>query len=186
MEHENELIEILKQNRFLMNILDDVSTLDLPNWYLAAGGIFQNVWNALDGKPAGYGLHDIDLVFFDAEHVDQKFDETLEKKLAAKFQLEFDVHNEAGMHLKNGRSQPYESCEDAIANWIATAHCVGITGTSSAIKVYAPYGLADIFSKTVRPTYSPEISRQKYEEKAAKWQARFDGLTIIPFQSAAE
>jgi hypothetical protein len=58
---------------------------------------------------------------------------------------------------------------------------VGITGTSSDVKVFAPYGLEDIFTKTVRPTYVAEISQEKYEKKAEKWQTRFDGLTIIPF-----
>ena len=50
------IISIIKQNRDLMAILDYIETLNLPNFYIAAGSIFQTVWNYYDNKPLNYGI----------------------------------------------------------------------------------------------------------------------------------
>ena len=44
-EQTHILIEIMKQNKELMDILDYVESLKLPNFYIAAGVVFQTVWN---------------------------------------------------------------------------------------------------------------------------------------------
>ncbi|WP_299521214.1 nucleotidyltransferase family protein [uncultured Serinicoccus sp.] len=41
--------------------------LGLREWWLTAGAVFQNVWNAIEGRPAGYGINDYDVFYFDAE-----------------------------------------------------------------------------------------------------------------------
>ena len=97
---------------------------------------------------------------------------------------EFDVHNEARMHLwkkenENKDINQYKNSEDAIDQWIATVHSIGITKENDNIKVYAPYGLSDIFSKTIRPIKHKANSKELYDKKAESWQKRFDNLNII-------
>ncbi len=48
MDRKNDFLKILKKNSELMFILDEVSVLNLPNYYLAAGSVFQTVWNYSD------------------------------------------------------------------------------------------------------------------------------------------
>lgn len=186
MKNEEKFIALLKENQELMQILDSVAQLQLKNWYLAAGCIFQTVWNIMDEKPAMTGVHDIDLIYFDAEmslEAAKNKDKLLEKNLSEKFPYLFDVHNEAFMHLWHGGSKvPYQDSENAIERWIATVHAVGITGNSKEIKLFAPYGLEDIFTKTIRPILQMDNHQALYEAKVAKWQARFNDLRVLDWQ----
>ena len=96
----------------------------------------------------------------------------------------FDVHNEARMHLwkkenENKNVDQYINSEDAIGKWIATVHAIGITKKNNSIKVYAPYGLSDIFSKTIRPIKHSANSKELYDKKVDSWSKRFKDLTII-------
>ena len=65
MNREKELLDILTKNSDLMMILDEISELKLSNWYVAAGSVFQSVWNYLDKNDLMTNVHDIDLVYFD-------------------------------------------------------------------------------------------------------------------------
>ena len=75
--------------------------------------------------------------------------------------------------------EPYKSSEDAIDKWIATVHAIGITKDNDEIKIYAPYGLSDIFSKTIRPIKHEYNTKDIYDKKANSWQERFENLNII-------
>lgn len=56
---------------------------------------------------------------------------------------------------------------------------MGITKINENIKVYAPYGLSDIFSKTIRPIKHKANSKELYDKKVASWKTRFNNLNII-------
>lgn len=190
LNEQNEIfVSILKQNTDLMIILDYISKLKLPNFYIAAGSIFQTIWNYYDDKPLNYGIKDIDIIYYDSNNISKKTEKQLENKIISHFQkinlnYEFDVHNEARMHLwkkenENKNIDQYKNSEDAINQWIATVHAIGITKENDEIKVYAPYGLSDIFSRTIRPIKHKANSKDLYDKKAASWNQRFDNLTII-------
>ena len=88
------------------------------------------------------------------------------------------------MHLwkkdnENKSIDQYKNSEDAIDQWIATVHAIGITMKNNEIKVYAPYGLSDIFSKTIRPIKHKANSKELYDKKVASWKSRFENLNII-------
>ncbi|KKW72705.1 hypothetical protein VN96_1158 [Lactococcus cremoris] len=183
MNREKELLDILTKNSDLMMILDEISELKLSNWYVAAGSVFQSVWNYLDKNDLMTNVHDIDLVYFDDQisFIDSvSNDKQLEKSLSEKFPYRFDVHNEVYMHLwQNSKKIPYENTENAIERWIATVHAIGISGNSDQFTIFAPYGLDDIFTKTIRPIYHKDNNQELYENKVAKWQERFSDLNII-------
>lgn len=46
-------------------ILDRMPHLGLSEWWLTAGAVFQNVWNAVEGHAPGYGIKDYDVFYFD-------------------------------------------------------------------------------------------------------------------------
>lgn len=184
------LICILEKNKELMEMLDYISKLNLPNFYIAAGSVFQTIWNYYDGKDLNFGIKDIDVIYFNNN------DLSVEKDLeyyniindyakSKKINYEIDVSNEARMHLwkmehgQGEKSEPYKNSEDAISKWIATVHAIGITKENNQIKVYAPYGLSDIFSKTIRPIKHNANSKELYDKKVASWNERFNDLTII-------
>lgn len=189
-DDQNELfISILKKNDDLMCILDYIYDLELPNFYIAAGSVFQTIWNYYDGVSLTHGIRDIDIVYYDSDNLSKSDEQELEDKIVAHFNevglsYEFDVHNEARMHLwkkenENKNIDQYLNSEDAIDKWIATVHAIGVTKIDGAIKVYAPYGLSDIFSRTIRPIKHKYNSKELYDKKVNSWSSRFDNLNII-------
>ncbi|MCI8617081.1 MAG: nucleotidyltransferase family protein [Clostridia bacterium] len=189
-KEQNEIIiSILKRNKELMSILTYVEKLKLPNFYISAGSIFQTVWNYYDNKPLNYGIKDIDIIYFNKKDLSVDTDLMYYRKVKAfadkqKYNYEIDVSNEARMHIMhkekyNNIIEPYISSEDAINKWIATVHSIGITKTNDEIKIYAPYGLSDIFSRTIRPIKHKDNSKELYDKKVNSWKERFDNLNII-------
>lgn len=188
-EQNETFIKIIKQNSDLVTILDYIYELKLPNFYIAAGSVFQTIWNYYDNKPLNFGIKDIDIIYYDpinlSKESEQKLEKTIEDYLKkAGLNYELDIHNEARMHLwkkdnENKNIDQYKNSEDAINQWIATVHAIGITKENNEIKVYAPYGLSDIFSKTIRPIKHKNNSKELYNKKVASWQKRFENLNIV-------
>lgn len=188
-EQNEKFISILKENKDLITILDYICELNLPNFYIAAGSIFQTIWNYYDQKPLNFGIKDIDIIYYDPNNLSKEYEKKLENKIIEHFKAlnlnyEFDVHNEARMHLwkkenENKDINQYKNSEDAIDQWIATVQSIGITKENDNIKVYAPYGLSDIFSRTIRPIKHKANSKELYDKKVESWQKRFDNLNII-------
>ncbi|MCI8362185.1 MAG: nucleotidyltransferase family protein [Clostridia bacterium] len=166
-----------------MLILDYIESLNLPNFYIAAGAVFQTIWNYYDNKPLNYNIKDIDIIYYDSNNLSKEHEKKLEYSISQYFRdmnYEFDVHNEARMHLwKKENIDQYKNSEDAINQWIATVHAIGITKKNNNIEIYAPYGLSDIFSRTVRPIKHKANSEELYNKKVTTWGKRFDNLNII-------
>lgn len=188
-EQNETFIKIIKQNSDLVTILDYIYELKLPNFYIAAGSVFQTIWNYYDNKPLNFGIKDIDIIYYDPINLSKESEQKLEKTIEDHFKkvglnYELDIHNEARMHLwkkdnENKNIDQYKNSEDAIDQWIATVHAIGITKENNEIKVYAPYGLSDIFSKTIRPIKHKNNSKELYNKKVASWQKRFENLNIV-------
>jgi len=65
------------------------------------------------------------------------------------------------------------------ASQLTTVHAIGITKKNDEIRIYAPYGLSDIFSKTIRPIKHKYNTKEMYDKKANSWNERFNNLKII-------
>lgn len=76
---QNEMfISILKQNKNLMTILDYISELRLPNFYIAAGSVFQTIWNYYDNKPLNFGIKDIDIIYYDSSKITKESEKEID------------------------------------------------------------------------------------------------------------
>ena len=188
-EQIKSMISILEQNTELMDILNYVYELELPNYYIAAGSVFQTIWNYYDKKPLNYGIKDIDIIYYNNSDLSADTDiyyYNLIKDycMRKEYNYEIDVSNEARMHLWQKEKfnidvKQYMNSEDAINKWIATVHAIGITKENNNIKIYAPYGLSDIYSRTIRPIKHEYSAKDIYNKKAKSWSERFDNLNII-------
>ena len=188
-EQAKNAISILEKNIELMDILDYVYKLELPNFYIAAGSVFQTIWNYYDEKPLNYGIKDIDIIYYNNDDLSVDTDiyyYNLIKDYCIKkdYNYEIDVSNEARMHLWKKEKfnidvEQYINSEDAINKWIATVHAIGITKVKNILKIYAPYGLSDIYSRTIRPIKHKYSTKDIYNKKAKSWSERFDNLNII-------
>lgn len=187
-EQNKKVIEILSKNTKIMKILKFLYEMKVPNFYIASRSVFQTIWNYMEGNPLDNNIKDVDIVYFDQKHTTKEHEDTLEKKLKSfiekeNINLDIDVHNEARMQLfkkpnENPNIDYYENAEDAIRFWTATVQAIGITMDGSGLKVFATYGVFDIFSKTIRPIKHPICSKKLYYKKVKSWSKRFKDLTI--------
>ena len=147
----------------------------------------------MSGRSATEGIQDYDLFYFDRSDESYAAEDAVIERAAALFAelterygVRLEVRNEARVHLwyeqKFGvPGVSFTSTEDAIDHFAATTCCVGVrTGPDGGVTVYAPHGLADVFNLVVRP--NPVLAPSEvYRRKAARWQAEWPALTVLPW-----
>lgn len=182
------LLEILFKSPLIRIVLERASQLGTPNWYLGAGCIAQTVWNYHHGYDLTEHIKDCDLVYFD-EDLSEEREESFIARGTALFgdlPIAMDIVNQARVHLWYTQSfgysiQPYTSIEHAISTWPTTATCVALTGANTReMTVFAPYGLTDLLSMTVRANKT-QITQEIYAAKVARWIQAWPKLKIIPW-----
>ena len=57
---ESRLVEIVRETPSLMQVLLRARDLDLPDWLIFSGAVYQRVLNRLTGRDADYGIKDYD------------------------------------------------------------------------------------------------------------------------------
>ncbi len=179
----------LSRNQTLTEVLGRAADLDLPGWYLAAGCLCQTVWNVVTRQPPETGILDYDLVYFDASDVSWEAEDAVIQAGAEAFgdlPAPVQIRNQARVHLwyeqKFGTPcAPHRSAEAAIDTFEATAACIGVrVEAGGRWRIYAPYGLTDVFSLVVRP--NPVLaSRAVYAAKTARWRRQWPTLTVLPW-----
>ena len=189
---ENEMISILRKNKELMYVLDYVDSLGLNNYYIVSGIIFQTIWNYLDKIDLNTGIKDIDVVYYNDKNLSVDVDLMYYRKIQnyvdnLGINYDIDVSNEARMHIWkeancNTKVKPYKSTEDAISRWLATVSAVGLTKKNGELFIYAPYGVEDIFTKTIRPIKIVDNNKELYKKKVISWSERFNNLNIIDWE----
>ena len=76
--------------------------LGLANWYLAAGGVFQTIWNVVTGRDPQAGIKDYDVFYFDSHDLSYEAEDAVIKRanrLFADIPATIEVRNEARVHL---------------------------------------------------------------------------------------
>jgi uncharacterized protein len=186
---EEKLISLVEQNAFVLELIQAIPTLALPNCYVAGACIAQTLWSLSHGYEAHYGIKDIDLVYFDPDLSEDKEREEQARvqNRFAHFPVEVDVINEARVHLwyKNVFSydiEPYTSAEEAISTFPITAGVLGIRGNKKGYDIYAPLGLEDVLNNVVRPN-KKQITRDIYEAKLERWQWVWPNLSYVAWEN---
>jgi len=184
---EGRLVEIVRADAGLMHVLRTVRTLGLPDWRVFSGAVYQSVWNAVTGRPVGYGRKDYDLGYFDPDTSWDAEDVVIKRVAAAfdePFRSEVEVRNQARVHLwfADRFGEPYEPLphtDAALARFVAPAFSVGIRlEDDDAIGIAAPFGLEDVFALTLRP--NPDRPRATgWDKVVASARARWPELKVI-------
>ena len=165
---------------WLLEVLDAVASLPLPDVWVGAGAVRAVVWNALVNEQIDVAkLRDLDVVFFDPGG--PVGDDRLAEQLARRLGVECDVTNEAMVHRSYpawfGREiEPFASMHDAVASWPEPCSCVAVRREGSRLRVCAPLGLTDLIGQCWRPNLAwvtEEHSRQRFESKRIRqrWPA---------------
>src|SRR6478609_6176891 len=86
-----------------MRVLTTVRGLDLPDWLIFSGAVYQRVLNHLTGRHPDYGIKDYDLGYFDASDTSYEAEDRVIRRVAAAFEPPLremvEVRNQARVHL---------------------------------------------------------------------------------------
>ena len=184
---EARLVEIVRADPGLMHVLTIVRDQGLPDWRIFSGAVYQSVWNALTGRPAGYGVRDYDVGYFDPD-TSWDAEDIVIKRVAAAFEEPFrstvEVRNQARVPIwfPAHFGEPYDplsGTDEALERFVAPAFAVGVRlEADDTISVAAPLGLEDVFALTLRP--NPNRPRAKdWPRVVERARARWPELTVI-------
>jgi hypothetical protein len=185
---EARLIGMLQDSPTLMGVMRGLRALDLPDWRLVSGCVYQTAWNAITGRDPDYGLKDYDAVYFDPD-TSYEAEDVFIKRAAAAFAPPLDamveVRNQARVHLwfEQKFGEPYTplSCTDeALERFVCPAFAVGVRlEDDGRITVAAPFGLEDLFAMRLRPNPTRPISPQGFSRVCVSARARWPELTVV-------
>jgi uncharacterized protein len=175
-KNEKGIIQLIKEDEWMMNILRAVKSLNLPDWWICAGFVRSKIWDTLHGFKERTPIPDIDVIYFD----DTNMEELEEKRLEIRLRnilpdIPWSVKNEARMHVVNN-IHPYSSSVDAISKFPETATSLGVKlDEKNDIILVAPWGVDDVINLEVKPTPYFQESKERaqiYEERITKknWQ----------------
>lgn len=184
---EARLIDAVRGDPDLMRVLQTAARLDLNDWLIFSGSVYQCVWNAVTGRPPGHGIRDFDLGYFD-EDVSWDAEDAVIRRVAAAF----DEPLRSRVEVRNQRrvsewfpqkfGEPYPpvpSTAAALERFVAPAFAVGVRLTpDDRIDVVAPFGLDDVFGLTVRA--NPNRPKAKdWDRVVAGLRGRWPEVTVI-------
>lgn len=181
------LEEITRASPRLMQVLVALRGLDLPDWWIVSGAIYNSVWNALTGRADMYGVKDIDLFYFDPDTSFEAEDRVIGRvRAATPGTPPVETRNQARVHLwfeaHFGHARaPLASSVEAIGHFASRTHAVALRlEADDSLSLHAPYGLDDIFSFRLVPNTAMP-SRETHTAKAARQQALWPELEFVPW-----
>jgi uncharacterized protein len=184
---EARLVEIVRADPALMHVLEGVRDQHLPDWRIFSGAVYQSVWNALTGRPAGYGVRDYDVGYFDPD-TSWDAEDLIIKRVAAAFDEPFrstvEVRNQARVPIwfPAHFGEPYDplsGTDEALERFVSPAFAVGVRlEQDDTISVAAPLGLEDMFALTLRPNPNRGVAKD-WDRVVGKALARWPELQVV-------
>lgn len=150
---ENDLLSLVEEDEWMMEILHAAKSLNLPDWWICAGFVRSKIWDVLHGFQERTPLPDIDVIYFDQRNIGELAEKRYEIQLNDLLpNIPWSVKNEARMHFANN-IPPYSSSVDAISKFPETASALGVTlDTHDNVILAAPWGISDLIRLKIKPT----------------------------------
>jgi len=179
---EAQITQLIQDDEWMMDVLRAAEKLDLPDWWIGAGFLRNKVWDYIEGiesKPT----RDVDLVYFDKEHIKDTDDWSYDSKMKNDYPFaEWEIRNQARMHYMNN-FPPFASATDGISHWVETATCVGVKLKNGVLSYLFCYGTEDLFGLTARPVsyFQNEEMIQTFYDRIGKkkWLEKWSDLKVI-------
>jgi hypothetical protein len=134
-ELRERLTAILRNTPPFMQVLSVARHLNLPDWLVFSGAVYQPVLNHLTGRPLDYGIKDYDLGCFDASDLSYEAEDEVIRRVKAAFDEPLrsmvEVRNQARVHLwfeaKFGEAYgPLSSTAEALERFASATFAVGV------------------------------------------------------------
>lgn len=179
---KEEIVSLVKNDKWMMDVLYEAQKLDLPDWMIGAGFLRNKVWDYLHNiKREISDTRDIDLIYFDMSNIDKELDKKLSGKMSGLLGLEWEIKNQAYMHTKHDRAEPYKNATEGLAEWVETPTCVAVTLKNGEPEIIAPHGIDDLVNLIIRPTPTQNKNLELFWEriKSKKWLEKWPKLKVV-------
>ncbi|WP_340150083.1 nucleotidyltransferase family protein [uncultured Sneathiella sp.] len=180
---EADILDLVRSDSFMMAALEAARALALPDWMIGAGFVRNKVWDHLHGYPGDGGQGaDIDLIYFDPLDISRETEKAHDDWLRQRLNADWSVKNQARMHIRNGRAEPYRGSRAALSDWLETPTCVAVhLDAGGELSLIAPHGIRDLVELIVRPSLAGKQKPAAYQERLAakNWQRRWPKLRYL-------
>lgn len=181
-DHESRLVNLIRADAWIIDLLRDVRSLQLPEWCIAAGVIRNNVWDHLRNYSDRTEPSYIDVLFFDQERAAGSYQGDVEERLSALMPgVNWEAVKQAAVHRYHNDT-PYESIEAAMLRWADQVTAVGAYFTDDdQIVIVAALGLQDLFDMVVTPNLLTSNADRDYRirMRSKRWNERWPKLTVV-------
>jgi hypothetical protein len=164
-------------------ILREIS--NIPNAWVGAGIIFQNVWNVIHDYELNTYIKDIDVLYWDENDLSWESENRyihLMTQSCSDISIPFDIKNIARVHLwyedRFGIPKAqYCSVQESISTWPVLGACMAMRIRQGRLEFISSHGFQDMFSLRVRPN-KVLVNQTIYEDKAIKWKEQWPKLSV--------
>ena len=181
---KQRLETIIRSAPDLMQLLEYLRDVALPQWRLVSGCLYQTVWNFMTNRPRGTGIQDFDIIYFDAGDLSWEAEDAIIKRVASVAVGTLQIRNQARVHLwyEQHFGAPYaplRSADEALSRYPVTVQAVGVRLEDyGRLDIIAPFGLDDMFAMAMRP--NPACPHQPtFAAKVARARAIWPEITVI-------
>lgn len=181
---EQDILDLIQQDTWMMEVLQTAAKLNLPDWWIGAGFVRSKVWDTLHDFDTRTPLGDIDVIYLDKTNTDEQQEKLYEKKLNDLLPgVGWSVKNHARMHFLNN-DPPYDSTSYGLSRWVETATCIGVKLEDDKLKLTAPHGIDDLVNLILRPSprtieqhnfdvFNERIQKKHWLQKWPKLQVEY-------------
>ena len=187
---EADIVRIIKDDPWMMDVLKMVKKLNLPDWWIGAGFIRSKVWDTLHDYKTRTPLSDVDVIYFDKDDFSKEElnSETSKKEIYYENLLRsedpsvnWSVTNQARMHVFHN-DKPYTSSEDALSQWVETATCIGVRLLeNNEVVLSTPRGIDDLINLVLRPSSTTPKGIESFNNRIQnkKWLSKWPKLKVV-------
>ena len=177
---------VLRSSPLLMRVMRTLREIDLPDWLVFSGAVYQPILNHLTGRDVEFGIKDYEVGYFDASDVTYDAEDAVIQRVAKYFEPPLrdlvEVRNQARVHLwfEGHFGEPYIplSCTaEALTRFTSPLFAIGaFLKSNDELTVVAPYGLEDLFNLRLHPT--AHVSKTGFERTARSLVQCWPEVTI--------
>lgn len=189
LENEEDVLKIIVEDDWMMEIVRAAKSLNLPDWWVCAGFVRSKIWDTLHGFSERTITPDVDVIYFDDKNIDELTEKNLEEKLRSILSdIPWSVKNQARMHVVNN-IPPYSSSVDAISKFPETATALGVKiDDEENVIITAPCGISDAINLVLKPTPYFKENKERmeiYEERLTNknWKTTWNKVQVYHIES---
>ncbi|QKY69328.1 nucleotidyltransferase family protein [Lentibacillus sp. CBA3610] len=71
LKSEKDILKVINEDDWMMDILTTVKSLNLPDWWVCAGFVRSKIWDILHGYSERTPMPDIDVIYFDDTNISE-------------------------------------------------------------------------------------------------------------------